>query len=96
MPIDYKGNKYANGNPLDVSLLTAEQRVAAFKEFSEGSPALERLLHTAYEKGLETRACCAGHKESRRALLDEDGRRGARGDSLHHLSQLGHIGWRSI
>ncbi len=33
-------------------------------KFSEGSKSLEELLKKCYQNGIETRACCIGHKEN--------------------------------
>lgn len=53
-------SKYNTGSPIDISKLTDEERIIAFHEWAEGSPALEKLLNEGYKKGFLSHACCGG------------------------------------
>lgn len=51
----------SQGDSVDLTKLTPEEREKAFVTFGEGSESLTRLLKTAYEHNIESRFCCAGH-----------------------------------
>lgn len=53
-------SKYNTGKPIDINSLTKEERNQAFREWAEGSKALEKLLHIGYKKGFLSLACCGG------------------------------------
>ncbi len=46
---------------IELSTLTPEERKQCFIKFSEGNESLLGLLTTAYEHGIESMFCCAGH-----------------------------------
>lgn len=54
---------YNNGMPYDMGTLTMEEKMAAIKEFAEGSEVLEECLITADKLGLETTNSCRGYHE---------------------------------
>lgn len=58
----FEHNSYANGKPdVNLSNLNDSERQSAIKEFSEGLPSLEKLLHTFLERDIISTGCCAGH-----------------------------------
>ena len=55
--------KYNYGMPYGIANLSKEEKLAAIKEFSEGSLVLEECLLTANSLGLLTTNSCRGHHE---------------------------------
>lgn len=55
--------KYNYGMPYGIEKLSKEEKIAAIKEFAEGSLVLEECLLTAVSLGLLTTNCCRGHHE---------------------------------
>lgn len=58
MAIDTKGKVYID----DLTTLSQEEMNAQAEIFAEGSPKLQQLLLFLWKNGIQTRACCAGHK----------------------------------
>ena len=56
-------SQFNNGNSIDITTLSEEEKTQAFYEWAEGSTALEELLFTCNAKGIITTACCSGSPE---------------------------------
>lgn len=48
-----------------VDIILPEQYEQAALDFSEGNESLRKLLLDCFKRGIQTRACCAGHDESK-------------------------------
>ena len=53
-------SKYNNCKVVDISKIPNNEIMLAFKEFAEGSKALEECLYVLYGLGIKTVSCCKG------------------------------------
>ncbi len=58
---------YNRGEILNID--TIKDKNKAFKDFSEDSENLEKLLKALYENNIETMACCRGHSKEQEAYI---------------------------
>lgn len=79
--------EYNSGGHVDISTLSPEERKNAFMEFAEGNKGLYDLLNTAYEQGIESMFCCAGHSENDNGYVVFK----VTDDNLKKLQQLGKV-----
>lgn len=79
--------EYNSGGHIDISKLSLEERKNAFMEFAEGNKGLYDLLNTAYEQGIESMFCCAGHSENDNGYVVFK----VTDDNLKKLQQLGKV-----
>ena len=79
--------EYNSGGHVDISTLSPEERKNAFMEFAEGNKGLYELLNTAYEQGIESMFCCAGHSENDNGYVVFK----VTDDNLKKLQQLGKV-----
>lgn len=76
-------DNYNNGRPIKMYKIPEEDREKAAKDFSEGSPELEKCLRILWDNSLYTTACCRGdHLEAKETIY---------GNSDIHVSWIGYI-----
>lgn len=56
--------KYANGDSLDSSAMSTEEKMCAINYWCEGNEQLKQLLLYCNNNNIETIGCCAGHSNS--------------------------------
>lgn len=62
--INEEKEKYANGDSLDISAISTEEKIHAIEYWCEGNEQLKELLLYCHNNNVETIGCCAGHSKS--------------------------------
>ena len=53
--------KYSNGQSMDVTQMSKEEKIKAIEYWCEGNQQLKKFLLYCNDKGIDTLGCCAGH-----------------------------------